>query len=820
MTRIIAKRRTRNLIAVIFVATMLLLAYGMTVGTSDAQAATGPEKVKAKMHLKYCLKNKAIIIDPRAHDSGEGLEIVEVKRPLHGSVNLLVSHAIQYTPRANRIGFDRFAYVIKDRYGHTSTGWVTIQVWERPWTTKTPHAGPIRVTMAKNGQLAIKALKAVVDREEGYLSVVTVGTPKLGTVSILGNRHLQYIPRANTKGVDTFFYTVARGAPRNGKQDRDASDDTYATGQITVIVKDTSGCTVGSGVGCTAAERAGIQYGGQSGCAQGTLVTLNDEAGASSNQQVCGVKTTDATGSDLFVYKGIQYADPPDGDKRWTDPSPPLWSTLRAVEFGPICPQGTTSAIVPPTMDEDCLYLNVWTPKVTPDGTGNLPVMVFIHGGAFISGSGSSAKGDTTGHLNMYDGSRFVATSRDGENIVFVTLNYRLGVLGFLAGDRFGLNGNYGIKDQTKALQWVQRNIALFGGDPNRVMIFGESAGAQSTALHLTIAADSHQGLFEKAVMESDYAITYMTVKEAQAKADKFAKDTECSGAGTDADVVACLRDLSVPWILDNQTEGAYSVENILCAGLQAIIPWNPVIDGTFVEKNPIKATTAKPFMTGSNLNESVPFLGVLPDNDLVSGAAYIALTDFLFGEGMATTIRDMYLAQYPLKDEKERFEQVVTDYLWTCFNRKLPSITSADSYRYHFIHSGSFPVWVDSQGQATSGIPEQCHEPGVVCHAAELPFVFGNATDTQMITQTFTADESNMSLALRNYWIEFARTSQPNVSGQTQWPLYASGNVLQMQAPASAIVPVTDSSLADPAHCQTLWDVIGYEVKSSFTCF
>jgi carboxylesterase type B len=284
--------------------------------------------------------------------------------------------------------------------------------------------------------------------------------------------------------------------------------------------------------------------------------------------------------------------------------------------------------------------------------------------------------------------------------------------------------------------------------------------------------------------------------------------------------VVACLRGLSLSWILDNQTKGAYSVENILCAGLQAIIPWNPVVDGTFVEKNPIKATTAKPFMTGSNLNESVPFIGILPENDLESGAAYIALTDFLFGEGMAKTIRDMYLVQYPLKSERSRFEQVVTDYMWTCFNRKLPAISSAGTYRYHFIHASSFPVWVDSQGQATSGIPAQCHAPDVVCHAAELPFVFGNATDTQMIAQAFDTDESNMSLALRNYWIQFARTSQPNMGGQTQWPLNASGSLLQMQAPASVIVPVTDASLADPAHCAPLWDVIGYEVKSSFTCF
>lgn len=784
--------------------------------TAPVFAAGGPEKVRAKTHTKYCMKNGSVIITPLVHDGGEGIEIAEVKKPFAGRADLLMSQAIRYTPKTGYTGFDRFAYVIRDARGNRSTGTISIRIWDKPWPTKPPQAGSIKVTAAKNGEAVINVLKAVTDFEEGHLVITATGEPKQGTVSILGNNRLLYRPASETTGTDSFTFTVTRvNAPASVL----AADS--ATGQVTVTVQDGSGCIAGNGNGCTAAEREGIQYGGDLGCSRGTIVTLNGETGSPANQQVCGIETSDSTGTDLFLYKGIQYADSPAGNKRWTDPTPPQWNTLRAVEYGPTCPQGNPSAAGNPAIDEDCLYLNVWTPKVTPDGSGTLPVMVFIHGGAFISGSGGSAKGDTTNHLNIYDGSQFVATSRNGENIVFVTLNYRLGVLGFLAGDKFGLNGNFGIKDQTKALQWVQRNIALFGGDPTRVMIFGESAGAQSTALHLTITDDNHQSLFEKGVLESNYAITYMTVKEAQAKADKFAGDMGCQEGTTD-EILACLRNpdiSSVPWILQNQTKGAYTTENIACAGLQAIIPWNPVIDGTFITMDPIQARIAKPMMNGSNLNESVPFIGLLPDNDLESGAAYIALTDFLFGTDWAKIMRDEYFAQYPFKSEKDRFEQVVTDYLWTCFNRKLSSITSADSYRYHYIHHSSFPVWVNSDGQATSGIPADCAQSGIVCHADELPYVFGNATDTQMIRQTFTADEAGMSLALRNYWIQFARSSQPVVTGQTSWPLNTSGNILQIQAPGSAIIPVTDKSIADPANCGPLWDHIGYIVTSTFTC-
>ena len=616
--------------------------------------------------------------------------------------------------------------------------------------------------------------------------------------------------------------------------------------------------SAGDGIGSTVEQRVGLYYGTgknnvtggitpsgfqptytnpeANACSPGTVVTLNQQTGSPAGQKVCGVIETLANNQTLYFYKGIQYANSTAKANRWVDPKPPQWPTLSAYEYGPVCPQGKGSGIAANDVSEDCLYVNVWTPTITP--SSKLPVMVFIHGGAFIEGSGGSDKGDMPGKLNLYDGTEFVNTAlTDGDSpIVFVTLNYRLGVLGFLAGNTIGFNGNYGIKDQTAALEWVQRNISRFGGDPTKVMIFGESAGAQSVALHLTITANNHQGLFTNGVTESNYGIQYMPLASAQQKATSFLNKTGCSALPTEAFKRACLRGFPLMSILDDQKLGGYTVDNIKCSGLQALIPWSPVIDGTFIQYDPINTHTTKPFMNGSNLSESVPFLGLLPQSDLISGAAYNVMMDFLFKNSTpnAATIQANYKNQYPGLGAKARFEQVVTDYLWTCFNRKFSTAVPTDSnitpYRYHNIHHGSFSTWVDANSPTvatyTKPVPKACYDGGItgtaVCHADELPFVFGNATDALALQQTFTTDESNLSSALREYWIQFARNANPNSSGLTVWPLNNTGNILKIQAPSSSIQSVTDigtGSLADQANCDTIWDRVGYDVTSKFMC-
>lgn len=535
------------------------------------------------------------------------------------------------------------------------------------------------------------------------------------------------------------------------------------------------------------------------------IITLAQEPGAPANQTVCGIKTSDATGADLYQFLGIQYADSTAGNNRWQPPQPPQWTVINASQYGNRCPQGSTwqSSSLPGDVSEDCLFLNVWTPKLTPAADGNLPVMVFIHGGAFLMGSGSG----NPGGQNLYDGARFIETSRQGENIVFVTLNYRLGALGFLAGDQLGLDGNFGIQDQQKALQWVQRNISRFGGNPARVLVFGESAGAQSTALHLTMP--SSQPLFARAILESNYAISYMGLTEAQKKADRFAFLLGCN---QEADVLACLRSRPLDQILDGQMIGAYTLKNLQCAGLQAVIPWNPVIDQKLIKQAPINAVINKPIMLGTNLNESIPFVAPVPPS------LYPVLMDALFDPGQALKIMIDYSMEYP-GQASQQLQQTVTDYLWTCFNRQFASRSTAGAYRYFYTHHGSFPFWVDGQNQVSGAVPEQCAVDGKVCHADELPFVFGNAVNDKGLAQSFTAEEADLSLALRRYWIQFARSGDPNVAGAPNWPLDATGSLLRMAAPSAAITAVTDQSIAGPAHCADLWDQVTYTVTSAYSC-
>ena len=210
----------------------------------------------------------------------------------------------------------------------------------------------------------------------------------------------------------------------------------------------------------------------------------------------------------LYAYRGIPYAQPPVGALRWAAPQPlPAWTSPRsATAFGAICPQDGTA-----TGDsEDCLFLNVWTPQAAVQRGKRLPVMVFFHGGAFVYGAGS---------LPAYDGSYLAASG----NVVVVTLNYRLGALGFLSVPELGLTGNYGILDQRLALRWVARNIRAFGGDPDKVTLFGQSAGAMSVGLHLFSIPDGRK-LFRAAIMESNpLALPYPSLQaQIETKWDNF----------------------------------------------------------------------------------------------------------------------------------------------------------------------------------------------------------------------------------------------------------------------------------------------------------
>src|SRR5271170_6719913 len=241
-------------------------------------------------------------------------------------------------------------------------------------------------------------------------------------------------------------------------------------------------------------------------------------------------------------FLGIPYAAPPVGALRWQPPQPAAsWSGVRdATQFAPHCPQ-VAGPFGEASTSEDCLYLNVFTPT----GGGRHPVMVWIHGGALVSGES-----------NDYDPTALVA-----DGVTVVTINYRLGALGFLAhpalADANGQSGDYGLEDQQAALRWVQRNIASFGGDPRNVTIFGESAGGLSVLSQ--VASPQARGLFQKAIAESgSYNLTQASLSAAEAAGTAFAAKVGCASQ-TASQISACLRSLPVSTILANEDAAGYT---------------------------------------------------------------------------------------------------------------------------------------------------------------------------------------------------------------------------------------------------------------------
>ncbi len=294
----------------------------------------------------------------------------------------------------------------------------------------------------------------------------------------------------------------------------------------------------------------------------------------------------------MTEFLGIPFAAPPTGDLRWQPPQPPTpWTTPRdATVFGNHCPQAF-SPFGLETDTEDCLVLNVYVPVhrgFPADARRHRPVMVWIHGGAF-----------SVGESDVYDPARLVA-----QDVTVVTINYRLGALGFLAHPALtaespdGISGNYGLLDQQAALRWVQRNIASFGGSPHRVTIFGESAGGFSVHAHL--ASPLAAGLFQRAIVESGAFFTQPTLAAAEPTGTAFAIAVGCSDQ-----TAACLRAAPVDQILANWGTGLSST--------------TPVIDGVVLPQ-PLRNAFARgefnrvPIIEGSNQDEFRLFVALLYD--------------------------------------------------------------------------------------------------------------------------------------------------------------------------------------------------------------
>jgi para-nitrobenzyl esterase len=461
---------------------------------------------------------------------------------------------------------------------------------------------------------------------------------------------------------------------------------------------------------------------------------------------------------DVRVYKGIPYAAPPIGDLRWKPPQPakPWQGVRQATQYGPSCPQPDilerAYGIKTGPTSEDCLYLNVWTPAKKPDQ--KLPVMVWIHGGGYIAGSGSS---------QVYDGQEL---ARQG--VIVVTINYRLGPFGFLAHpllskeSEHGVSGNYGLLDQIAALEWVKRNIAAFGGDPNNVTIFGESAGAGSVCY--LMVSPLAKGLFHRAIAQSGSALgqnrhlrqTWYGLEPAEKLGERFAQQLGC-------ETLAAMRAKSAEEIL---AKSSTELSFFFGRGDR----FGPIVDGWVVPDDPGAIFEAGeqhkvPLIVGSNADEGTIFTASLPQMGVDQYKAAVS--------ALYKTHADKVLALYPVDNPNQvrsMVSRLIGDSAFIANARLFARLHSRTNkvFLYHF-------TWVrpDQRGAALGAF-----------HGSEIPYAFGN------IKALVAAGEKDRTLAqtMSAYWACFAASGDPNRKGLPEWPAYdpASDRYLELGDPIS----------------------------------
>ena len=437
------------------------------------------------------------------------------------------------------------------------------------------------------------------------------------------------------------------------------------------------------------------------------------------------ISGADLPNSDVRAFKGIPFAAPPTGDLRWRAPKPAAhWDGIKkADQFSPTCMQSNGNG-----SSEDCLYLNVWTGAKS--ASEKRPVMVWIYGGGYTGGSGSQA---------MYDGE---ALAHKG--VIVVTFNYRLGAFGFFShpdltreSDRRGA-ANFGTMDSLAALQWVQKNIAAFGGDPKHVTIFGESAGAGMVANLMTIA--DAKGLFERAIGESSAWSTarispLKTLSEAEQSGVKLA---DALGAKTIADLRAKPADA------------------ILKAGRGD----GPIVDGWLIREDPSKVFAEGkqidiPVLVGSNRDES---FGGNPR----SAAEFIEQARIRFGD-----LADKFLELYPAKDDEQAKDSAFYSgrdemaFIMRNWARLVAKNGKTKSFVYYFTEQP--PRLPNARGPFAPTVH------GSATHVSEILYVFNHLDNSR----TWTDDDRRVADTMSSYWVNFAKTGDPNGKGLAKWASY-----------------------------------------------
>ena len=439
----------------------------------------------------------------------------------------------------------------------------------------------------------------------------------------------------------------------------------------------------------------------------------------------------------------------------------------------------------PTEMSEDCLYLNVYTPRdMTYNNSAPAPVMVFFPGGRFEQGTAGTP---------LYIGGNLANVSR----AVLVTTNYRLSGLGWMTTEAEELTGNYGFHDQLTVLKWVQKNAAAFGGDPNNVVIFGQSAGGTSVAAHL--ASKLSTGLFHKAIIQSNPFTLHMKTRDDANKIGKaFAKAIGC-----DASDVACLRGKTMEEVI--VADKAASGKLNLLAPLSSFYPWTPLVDGTVLTDQPWRLYqqgnyNKVPVIMGTVSQEGVLFVYEAVTNNMTR-FEYNALVDALWKVHAVTDVLPHYRGQPG--DDRPVLSRLANDFILACLTRRSVQLSTNympdNTFLYQYSHlSPSAPkIWGKNHSYCGDA----------VCHGSELACLFNSAGALGVAP---TPAEEVLATQMESYWGNFAWSGNPNQGPNTPniaWPKYTNATDMNMQLDTPTAT--TTHLLKD--YCD-MWDSIGYE--------
>ena len=465
---------------------------------------------------------------------------------------------------------------------------------------------------------------------------------------------------------------------------------------------------------------------------------------------------------DLTVFRGVPYAAPPINELRFRAPQPhPGWDGIRdATEFAPIAPQEGMDALdallpsPPQEQSEDCLYLNLWTPALDAHNhAAGRPVMLWIHGGAFTLGSGSEP---------LYSGANLALRG----DVVVVTINYRLGALGFLHEPAVG-ETNFGMRDMIAALRWVQDNIAGFGGDPGNVTIFGESAGGAAVAC-LLVSAEA-EGLFHRAIGMSTAGDHGILFDGTQPTTEQLYAQLGINQPSADQ-----LRRLPMADLLAAQAAVEAAAFESLNEMWSVRLPYGPTIDGTFLTEPPL-ATAAR-----ASADRGIPFLSGNPDEEMKLVRAMMppevlsqadVMTRLAAIPGGADPVYAAYREARAARGESAAPDDIL-DAVASDFLEIMPSLRFADAWARGGAPTFGYTLdWKSPMNDGALGS----------CHALDIPFAFGTYASAPDFAGTGPEADA-LADAMIDVWTTFARTGKPAIDG-LEWPPYDPDNDRQSRA-------------------------------------